>query len=343
MAVWDDIIDFSGWQGVVDWDAVLASGVGAVYIRASHGKNKDAYLDRNRTELERLKIPFGVYHYASPAAGLTWKVQAEFFAGLVCGNLPPIFDLETNGSSAAFIADDINGPVPMNAGQVEIAAQNAMLVGGLSKGDLDGWCQKFIDRFQTLTGKKLGLYSSKYLLDTLLPRNDWVKKMEPFWLALWNYDPNLPVTRAQMPLDRTPPANPDGFPYTFHQYSNKIVVPGISSVVDGNAFNGTKQQFEGKFRVIVPVVTPPPPPPPPTDFPKPMHFASATLNNSVNIRTSPDASNNRTDNIVGAMKYPAKPIAFEEKILDAKNKWVRIGSNMWSIQTLNGVVILAYD
>ena len=58
-------IDVSQWQGVIDWEAVKASGVEFAMIRAGYGQNNiDPQFKRNADECTRLGIPFGVYWFS---------------------------------------------------------------------------------------------------------------------------------------------------------------------------------------------------------------------------------------------------------------------------------------
>ena len=59
-------IDVSTHQGVIDWDAVKASGkVDAVILRLGYGVGYiDSKFIRNKNELERLGIPYSVYLFS---------------------------------------------------------------------------------------------------------------------------------------------------------------------------------------------------------------------------------------------------------------------------------------
>lgn len=58
-------IDVSQWQGVIDWEAVKASGVEFAMIHAGYGQNTiDPQWKRNADECTRLGIPFGVYWFS---------------------------------------------------------------------------------------------------------------------------------------------------------------------------------------------------------------------------------------------------------------------------------------
>lgn len=62
-------IDVSNHQGNVAWDTVAASGVRFAIVKASEGKDYvDRYFARNWSEMGRLMLPRGAYHFARPSA-----------------------------------------------------------------------------------------------------------------------------------------------------------------------------------------------------------------------------------------------------------------------------------
>jgi lysozyme len=70
--------DYSEWQKVIDWDAELADGVQFALIRASYGiTGVDSQFSRNQSEVRRVGIPHGFYHYADTSGDPT--TQATHF------------------------------------------------------------------------------------------------------------------------------------------------------------------------------------------------------------------------------------------------------------------------
>jgi hypothetical protein len=211
----------------------------------------------------------------------------------------------------------------------------------LDKQALASFVEKFVREFERISGRQLMIYTSAGFWNTYMPITGWAK-VHPLWVACWTT-----ASQPTIPNEWKPPANPNGYPPEFWQYSangnNLGKIYGVSSrdIDTDRWWGGTDEaSFNAKYGThIIPL--PGDTPPPVIEFPHGLHFTSATVNNSVNVRTTPSAVNN--NNLVGAIKYPAKPIAFEEKVLDAKTKWVRIGSNIWCIQTLSGKEILSYD
>ncbi len=57
-------IDISRWQGVVDWPAARANGVGFAYLKATEGGDTlDPLFRTNWAAAARAGVPRGAYHY----------------------------------------------------------------------------------------------------------------------------------------------------------------------------------------------------------------------------------------------------------------------------------------
>lgn len=79
-------IDVSRWQGEIDFEAVAASGVEVVYIRASVGDSTvDPYFRRNYENARAAGLKIGFYHFLSALSETQARQQAEFFAQTVAG------------------------------------------------------------------------------------------------------------------------------------------------------------------------------------------------------------------------------------------------------------------
>ena len=76
-------IDVSNWQGTIDWDAVKADGISFAIAKATEGTNfVDPFFARNWSEMKRVGIMRGAYHYARPALNAA-NSEADFFYGAV--------------------------------------------------------------------------------------------------------------------------------------------------------------------------------------------------------------------------------------------------------------------
>lgn len=150
-------IDISNWQGDVNFNSV-AKSQDFVIIKASEGYGyKDPRFEGYRSELRRLNIPRGYYHFAKPDLGNTPENEADWFLSAV-GELQ---------EGEILVLD------------FEVPAKDPV-----------GWCKGFLDRIsERLSGYKPLIYLNKYTVDNY----DWssvVKKGYGLWLALWDHNPD---------------------------------------------------------------------------------------------------------------------------------------------------------
>lgn len=94
-------IDVSKHNGVIDWEAVKASGkVEFAILRAGYGKlasQKDVQFERNYSECKRLGIPVGVYWYSYAITPAEATAEALTFQKIIDGKqfeYPVWFDIE---------------------------------------------------------------------------------------------------------------------------------------------------------------------------------------------------------------------------------------------------------
>ena len=94
-------IDVSYAQGVIDWDAVKASGqVDFAILRAGYGKEYsqiDDQFERNYNECKRLGIPCGAYWYSYATTAAEAEQEAEVCLSVLKGKqfeYPVAFDIE---------------------------------------------------------------------------------------------------------------------------------------------------------------------------------------------------------------------------------------------------------
>lgn len=94
----DMIVDVSKWQETIDWDK-LAPNVAFCVIKASSGKGKDPYYDRNSSECKRLGIPFHAYHFLYCQSVSEAKKEAKIFADSIKGTEPLFYVLDVEAES----------------------------------------------------------------------------------------------------------------------------------------------------------------------------------------------------------------------------------------------------
>jgi lysozyme len=102
-------IDVSSYQGAVDWDGWKRKGLGFAVAKATEGRTiRDSQFARNWSELRRVGLVRGAYHFAHP--GNDANAEADFFLGAVRprgleGGDLLVLDLEvTDGRSAAHVS-----------------------------------------------------------------------------------------------------------------------------------------------------------------------------------------------------------------------------------------------
>jgi hypothetical protein len=98
-ATWPYGVDVSNWQQLIDWDAVAGAGYQFGFAKASEGTYYvDPYLGRNWSEMQRVGISRGAYHFArpdesDPISEADWFLMAIGDQGLAVGDLLAL-DLE---------------------------------------------------------------------------------------------------------------------------------------------------------------------------------------------------------------------------------------------------------
>ena len=89
-------IDVSHYQSQINWDKVAQQDVHFAFIKATEGETyADSIFCRNWSELNRVNIQRGAYHFFRPS--LDAEQQARNFAEWVdldFGDLPPVLDVE---------------------------------------------------------------------------------------------------------------------------------------------------------------------------------------------------------------------------------------------------------
>lgn len=204
------VIDISEHNGDIDWQAVKNSGVDGVILRSSYGYNfgngfidsqMDAKFKRNVSELNRLGIPYGIYHfsYARNIGDGTEEARYMLECLKAAGahpTLPLYYDLEysnyvgdKNGSFYATIMDEFANVIQKN-------------------------------------GYKVGVYANYNWFSTKLTDSSFNKYVK--WVAHYGATSN----------NASGTANPNWHPsneYGMWQYSSQGHVNGVSGNVDLNA------------------------------------------------------------------------------------------------------------
>ncbi|PRR86898.1 GH25 family lysozyme [Clostridium luticellarii] len=182
-------IDINSNNWVSDWQKVKDSGIQVVINKATEGTYyTDKYLSYRQNICKQLEILFGVYHFAGHQ-DVSSEVNA--FIGYISGM---VFDT----------IHWLDIEQPPESYSWEWDKQTAV-----------NFTNQFISLFISRTGKKIGVYTNKWLYENYLKGN---------------IDPNTKLWIAAYGLSSTPYAN------TSWQYSASGFVPGIDGNVDLNWF-----------------------------------------------------------------------------------------------------------
>jgi len=161
-------IDVSNWQGIVDWDAVAAGGVKFGIAKTSESTTFfDPYFARNWSEMQRVGIARGGYHFCQP-------------------------DQNTPQAEAAFFLSCVN-----RSGGLE---QGDLLVGDFEAGtgNLLTWARTFLDAIAQVVGFLPIFYSGWWFMQPHALYNDEQLAQHGLWLA--EYDTTPPVEPPVWPV-----------------------------------------------------------------------------------------------------------------------------------------------
>ena len=192
------ILDVSRYQGVIDWDAVVTSGlVDGVMLKTvstnrrlssrADGLYIDPTFERNYAECQRVGLPVGVYYY-------TYALTKE------------MEDAELSMLKKALQGKTLGLPVAVDVEDNKLAA--------LSRQDLTD-----LTAYQLKTVESWGLYSMLYTYTSFAKSRLYMTgaALKPFDVWLADYTGKTPAV---------------DFAYGMHQYTSKGAVPGIKDGVD---------------------------------------------------------------------------------------------------------------
>lgn len=148
-------IDISKWQGTVDYTKLLGT-IDFVIARSSYGTGfKDEQFERNKSELRRLNIPHGFYHYAYPNLN-TPEAEADWF-------LQSVGELQ-DGELLVLDFEESYG------------------------GNSVDWCKRFLDRVSSRLNNYKPLLYINLNYNNLFDWSSVVNANYGLWLAYWDYN-----------------------------------------------------------------------------------------------------------------------------------------------------------
>ena len=201
-------IDVSAYQGLVDWQAVKASGVRFAYVRASEQANtSDAAFATNYANAKAQGLLVGAYHRARPDVS-GGRAQADYFLDHAQftndgRTLPPVVDMEWP-----------------RAGWISQSGKPLGSCYDLTATQLVSWTRAFLAEVSTRTGRLGTIYTSTSWWN-LCTGGDQTFGQNPLWIARYSASP--------LPL----PAGWSNF--TFWQYTSSGTLPN-GTPVDRDVF-----------------------------------------------------------------------------------------------------------
>ena len=199
-------IDVSQWQGTIDWSKVAGAGIRFAIARATKGRT---YLDptfhANVTGARAHGIVVGAYHRATPSGGA-----------------------QANTVDARAEADHYLAVASPGLGDL-IPALDIEETGGLAPADLVVWVKAWVTRVTNVLGVKPMLYASPHFWTVDMGDSTWFADHGyRLWLAHWNVrSPTVPANDWQ------------GRGWTFWQWTHKPGLPGVTTDLDRDRFDGT--------------------------------------------------------------------------------------------------------
>jgi lysozyme len=199
-------IDVSKWQQTIDWSKVAGAGMRFAIARATKGQH---YIDPTfQTNVDGARaegIVVGAYHRATPSGGAN-----------------------ANTTDARAEADHYLDVASPGVGDL-IPALDIEETGGLAPPDLVVWVKAWVTRVTNRLGVKPMLYASPNFWTVNMGNSTWFADHGyRLWLAHWNVSsPTVPANGWQ------------GRGWTFWQWTHKPGMPGVTTDLDRDRFDGT--------------------------------------------------------------------------------------------------------
>ncbi len=213
-------IDISHWQGTINWTLVAGAGKKFAIMKATESTNyTDPTYATNHAQAKAAGLWTGAYHFARPSAAANDAIlEADRFASV------------------------------MNLGIGDLVpALDLEDSGGLSVTALQAWVRTFLDRVTATVGARPMIYTSPAFWKNNMGNSRFLADLgyKTLWVAHWG------VSSPEVPA-----SNWGGRGWTFWQYSSTGTVPGISTRVDLDRFNGTDLATQAFSSFKLSAVTP---------------------------------------------------------------------------------------
>jgi lysozyme len=202
-------IDVSEFQKTINWTKVGNAGIRFVVIRATKGRGyEDPSFDTNLGGARGNGIIVGAYHRAKA------QPDGTGHANLADARREADFFLEVAAPAAGHL----------------IPALDIEETGGLRPTELVAWVKAWLARVTNTLGVRPMIYTSPNFWSTAMGSSPWFAEHGyKLWIADWRGNPAPEV----------PVGNWDGQGWLFWQWTHKPGIPGISTDVDRDVFDGT--------------------------------------------------------------------------------------------------------
>ncbi|WP_166667632.1 GH25 family lysozyme [Breznakia blatticola] len=199
------VIDVSAHQAIIDWDRVKNYGVDGVILRASYGyandnSQVDAQLARNVRELERLQIPYGVYHFSYARTIEDGIGEAKYlFQTLRSVNAKPKLGIYYDLEYTSYVGDKSS------------QFYEELLKKFMGQADQE---------LKSFGSYSLGVYANQNYFENKLTGSTFDKYKR--WIANYGYNDGMAYSLSYRK------------PYMMWQYTSAGYIPGINTAVDQN-------------------------------------------------------------------------------------------------------------
>lgn len=208
-------IDISHWNGLTDLATAKAKGCSFVIIKGCDGTIPTKWFPENKQRAKDIGMPWGVYVWLYPSNKVNIDAQVGAWWNLVKNDYPPM---------GVFV-------------DVEWTTY-----GGVAANPTTADANAALDKFYILTGKKAMIYtapgySNQYLVG--FNRYDYFG----LWVAHYG------VVNPLLPIGATT--------HRFHQFTSSLdgsIAPSENLSLDGNYYNGTKEQFMAEYGAVTPPI-----------------------------------------------------------------------------------------
>jgi GH25 family lysozyme M1 (1,4-beta-N-acetylmuramidase) len=309
------LIDVSHWDPSVDWKILKSHNVLSAIIKAADGYNGiDNMFQTHCNGAKAEGMALGAYHFFRPWIDqASIEKQAQFFLDNIAGQPVKFIGIDLE----EYTKNPANKVAPSTYSQRAKAAAVYL---------------------RSHTDLPLVIYTRKLFLDTYAPQvYDWLWNFQ-LWLAHWRYSESDLHSGKQtiswqdlidhhLPPYSGPTVPPSNSTWTLWQWTGeKYLVPGITTPIDLNFFNGSKDDFFQWSDFTTDECSAHSEPGDPTLPHKVKVMALIQVHSSPSV-TAP---------VVGNLDITAHPDALDICIKDG-DKYARIGDNQWIAMRYKGV------